>query len=142
MVEQLTCNQQVVGSNPTHGSHWDCCVPNVDVLKWTSRSTSVVIIVVLFFHVNSNLIYNIITLITLPSGTVLANDFALPIIVVSKVLMANDNNPHAKLYPYYFTIMYANGVSIPIIAKTLAEAELDRQIVVKAITFTKDSNVN
>lgn len=28
------------------------------------------------------------TLITLPSGTVLANDFALPIIVVSKVLMA------------------------------------------------------
>ena len=38
------------------------------------------------------------TLITLPSGTVLANDFALPIIVVSKVLMANDNNPHAKLY--------------------------------------------
>ena len=49
MVEQLTCNQQVIGSNPTHGSHWDCCVPNVDVLKWTSRSTSVVIIVVLFF---------------------------------------------------------------------------------------------
>ena len=88
MVEQLTCNQQVVGSNPTHGSHWDCCVPNVDVLKWTSRSTSVVIIVVLFFHVNSNLIYNIMTLITLPSGTVLANDFAFPIIVVSKVLMA------------------------------------------------------
>lgn len=142
MVEQLTCNQQVVGSNPTHGSHWDCCVPNVNVLKWTSRSTSVVIIVVLFFHVNSNLIYNIITLITLPSGTVLANDFALPIIVVSKVLMANDNNPHAKLYPYYFTIMYANGVSIPIIAKTLADAELDRQIVVKAITSIKDSNVN
>ena len=142
MVEQLTCNQQVVGSNPTHGSHWDCCVPNVDVLKWTSRSTSVVIIVVLFFHVNSNLIYNIITLITLPSGTVLANDFALPIIVVSKVLMANDNNPHAKLYPYYFTIMYANGVSISIIAKTLADAELDRQIVVKAITPIKDSNIN
>lgn len=142
MVEQLTCNQQVVGSNPTHGSHWDCCVPNVDVLKWTSRSTSVVIIVVLFFHVNSNLIYNIITLITLPSGTVLANDLALPIIVVSKVLMANDNNPHAKIYPYYFTIMYANGVSIPIIAKTLADAELDRQIVVKAITSIKDSNVN
>lgn len=82
------------------------------------------------------------TLITLPSGTVLTNDFALPIIVVSKVLMANDNNPHVKLYPYYFTIMYANGVSISIIAKTLAEAELDRQIVVKAITPTKDSNVN
>lgn len=142
MVEQLTCNQQVVGSNPTHGSHWDCCVPNVDVLKWTSRSTSVVIIVVLFFHVNSNLIYNIMTLITLPSGTVLANNYTLPIIVVSKVLMANDNNPHAKLYPYYFTIMYANGVSILIIAKTLAEAELDRQIVVKAITSIKDSNVN
>lgn len=59
------------------------------------------------FHVNSNLIYNIMTLITLPSGTVLANDFALPII-----------------------------------AKTLAEAELDRQIVVKAITPIKDSNVN
>lgn len=56
--------------------------------------------------------------------------------------MANDTNPHAKLYPYYFTIMYANGVSIPIIAKTLAEAELDRQIVVKVITPTKDSNVN
>lgn len=56
--------------------------------------------------------------------------------------MANDNNPNAKLYPYYFTIMYANGVSIPIIAKTLAEAELDRQIVVKAITPTKDSYVN
>ena len=82
------------------------------------------------------------TLITLPSGTVLANDFTLPIIVVSKVLMANDNNPHAKLYSYYFTIMYANGVSMPIIAKTLAEAELDRQIVVKAINPTKDSNVN
>lgn len=82
------------------------------------------------------------TLITLPSGTVLANDFNLPIIVVSKVLMANGNNPHAKLYPYYFTIMYANGVSIPVIAKTLAEAELDRQIVVKAITPTKNSNVN
>ena len=81
-------------------------------------------------------------LITLSSGTVLANNYTLPIIVVSKVLMANDNNPHAKLYPYYFTIMYANGVSIPIIAKTLAEAELDRQIVVKAITPTKDSNVN
>ena len=142
MVEQLTCNQQVVGSNPTHGLHWDCCVPNVDALKWTSRSTSVVIIVVLFFHVNSNLIYNIMTLITLSSGTVLANDYTLPIIVVSKVLMANDNNHHAKLYPYYFTIMYANGVSIPIIAKTLAEAELDRQIVVKAITPIKDSNVN
>lgn len=46
------------------------------------------------------------TLITLPSGTVLANDYTLPIIVVSKVLMANDNNPHAKLYPYYFTINY------------------------------------
>lgn len=29
-----------------------------------------------------------------------------------------------------------------IIAKTLAEAELDRQIVVKVITPTKDSNVN
>lgn len=56
--------------------------------------------------------------------------------------MANDNNPHAKLYPYYFTIMYANEVSIPIIAKTLADAELDRQIVVKAITLIKDSNVN
>ena len=82
------------------------------------------------------------TLITLPSGTVLANDYTLPIIVVSKVLMANDNNPHVKIYPYYFTIMYVNGVSIPIIAKTLAEAELDRQIIVKAITFTKDSNVN
>lgn len=82
------------------------------------------------------------TLITLPSGTVLANDYTLPIIVVSKVLMANNNNPHAKLYPYYFTIMYANGVSIPIIAKTLAEAELDRQIVVKAIIPTKDSKVN
>ena len=27
-------------------------------------------------------------------------------------------------------------------AKTLAEAELDRQMVVKAITPTKDSNVN
>ena len=48
------------------------------------------------------------TLITLSSGTVLANDYTLPIIVVNKVLMANDNNPHAKLYPYYFTIMYAN----------------------------------
>lgn len=82
------------------------------------------------------------TLITLPSGTVLTNDFALPIIVVSKVLMANGNNPHAKLYPYYFTIMYANGVSIPIIAKTLADAELDRQIVVKAITPIKDSYIN
>lgn len=82
------------------------------------------------------------TLITLPSGTVLANDYTLPIIVVNKVLMANDTNPHAKLYPYYFTIMYANGVSIPIIAKTLADAELDRQIVVKAITPIKDSNVN
>lgn len=82
------------------------------------------------------------TLITLPSGTVLANDYTLPIIVISKVLMANDTNPHAKLHPYYFTIMYANGVSIPIIAKTLAEAELNRQIIVKAITFTKDSNVN
>lgn len=81
------------------------------------------------------------TLITLPSGTVLANDYTLPIIV-SKVLMANDNNPYAKLYPYYFTIMYANGVSILIIAKTLAEAELDRQIVVKAVTPTKDSIVN
>lgn len=82
------------------------------------------------------------TLITLPSGTVLANDYTLPIIVVSKVLMANYNNSHAKLYPYYFTIMYANGVSIPIIAKTLAEVELDRQIVVKAITPIKDSNVS
>ena len=81
------------------------------------------------------------TLITLPSGTVLANDYTLPIIV-SKVLMANDNNPHAKLYPYYFTIMYANGVSIPIIAKTLTDAELDRQIVVKAITPIKDLKVN
>lgn len=82
------------------------------------------------------------TLITLPSGTVLANDYTFPIIVISKVLMTNNTNPHAKLYPYYFTIMYVNGVSIPIIAKTLAEAELDRQIVVKAITLTKDSNVN
>ena len=82
------------------------------------------------------------TLITLSSGTILANDFALPIIVVSKVLMANENNPHAKLYPYYFTIVYANGVSIPIIAKTLTDAELDRQIVVKAITLTKDLKVN
>ena len=89
------------------------------------------------FHVNSNLMYNIMTLITLPSGTILANDYTLPIIVV-----ANDINPHAKLYPYYFTIMYANGVSIPIIAKTLAEVELDRQIVVKAITPTKDLKVN
>lgn len=82
------------------------------------------------------------TLITLPSGTVLANDYNLPIIVVNKVLMLNDTNPNAKLYPYYFTIMYANGVSIPIIAKTFAEAELDRQIVVKAITPIKDSNVS
>ena len=82
------------------------------------------------------------TLITLPSGTVLANDYTLPIIAVSKVLMANDTNSHAKLYPYYFTIIYANGVSILIIAKTLADAELDRQIVVKAITPTKDSIVN
>lgn len=81
-------------------------------------------------------------LITLPSGTVLANDYTLPIIVVSKVLMANDNNPHAKLYPYYFTIMYANGISISIMAKTLADAELDRQMLVKAITPMKDSNVN
>ena len=94
------------------------------------------------FHVNSNLIYNIMTLITLPSGTVLVNDYTLPIIVVSKVLMANDTNSHAKLYPYYFTITYANGVSIPIIAKTLADAELNRQIVVKAITPTKYLNVN
>ena len=82
------------------------------------------------------------TLITLPSGTVLANDYTLPIIVVSKVLMANDNNPHAKLYPYYFTIMYANGVSIPIIAKTLADAELDRQMLIIAITPMKNSKVN
>ena len=82
------------------------------------------------------------TLITLSSGTVLANDYTLPIIGISKVLMANDTNPHAKLYPYYFTIMYANGVSIPIIAKTLADAELDRQMLVKAITPMKDSNVN
>ena len=82
------------------------------------------------------------TLITLPSGTVLANDFALSIIVISKVLMANDTNPHAKLYPYYFTIMYANGVSIPIIAKTLADAELDRQMLVKVITLMKDSKVS
>lgn len=81
-------------------------------------------------------------LITLPSGTVLANDYTLPIIVVSKVLMTNNNNSYAKLYPYYFTIIYANGVSIPIIAKTLADAELDRQIVVKAITPIKNSNVN
>jgi hypothetical protein len=36
------------------------------------------------------------TLITLSSGTVLANDYTLPIIVISKVLMANDNNPRAK----------------------------------------------
>lgn len=56
--------------------------------------------------------------------------------------MANDNNPHVKLYPYYFTITYANGVSIPIITKTLADAELDRQIVVKAITPIKGSKVN
>lgn len=82
------------------------------------------------------------TLITLPSGTVLTNDYTLPIIVISKVLMANDTNPNSKLYPYYFTIMYANGVSIPVIAKTLADAELDRQIVVKAIIPKKDSNVN
>ena len=82
------------------------------------------------------------TLITLPSGTVLANDYTLPIIVVSKVFMANDNDPHAKLYPYYFTIMYANGVSILIIAKTLEDAELDRLIVVKAITPIKYSKVN
>ena len=82
------------------------------------------------------------TLITLPSGTVLANDFDLSIIVISKVFMVNDTNPQAKLYPYYFTIMYANGVSIPIIAKTLADAELDRQILIKAITPMKDSKAN
>lgn len=82
------------------------------------------------------------TLITLPSGTVLANDFTLPIIAVSKILMDNDDNSHAKLYPYYFTIMYANGISMPIVGKTLADTELDRQIVIKAITPIKDSNVN
>lgn len=49
------------------------------------------------------------------------------LLLLVKVLMANDNNPHAKLYPYYFTIMYANRVSIPIIAKTLVDAELDRK---------------
>ena len=60
------------------------------------------------FHVNSNLIYNITTLITLYSGTVLTNDYTLPIIVISKVLMANDTNFHAKLYPYYFTMLTTN----------------------------------
>ena len=82
------------------------------------------------------------TLITLPSGTVLANDYTLPIIAISKVLMANDNNPHAKLYPYYFTIMYANGVSIPIIAKTLAEAELDRVIALTTICLSSSASAN
>ena len=64
------------------------------------------------------------------------------LLLLVKFLWLNDNNPHAKLYPYYFTIMYANGVSIPIIAKTLADAELDRQIFVKAITPIKDSKVS
>lgn len=44
------------------------------------------------FHVNSNLIYNIMTLITLSSGTVLTNDYTLPIIVISKVLMAGEKH--------------------------------------------------
>ena len=39
------------------------------------------------FHVNSNLIYNIMTLITLPSGTVLAND-----IVVKAITPTEDSN--------------------------------------------------
>ena len=142
MVEQLTCNQQVVSSNPTHGSHWDCCVPNVDVFDMDISEYFCCDNSGTLFHVNSNLIYNIMNLITLPSGTILVNDCTLPIIVVSKVLIANDTNPNAKLYPYYFTIMYANGVSMPIIAKTLVEVELDRQTVVNAITSTKDSNVN
>lgn len=80
--------------------------------------------------------------ITLLSGTVVGNGQELPLILIGKVLKSKVKDPHSQLYPYYFTIMYANGVSIPIIAKTLADAELDRQIVVKAITPIKDSNVN
>ena len=49
---------------------------------------------------------------------------------------------YSWLIPRVLTAHNKPNVAIPIIAKTLADAELDRQIVVKAITPMKDSNVN
>lgn len=50
------------------------------------------------FHVNSNIIYNIMTLIILPSGTVLANDYTLPIKVKELIKTSGSNTVDVEIH--------------------------------------------
>lgn len=80
-------------------------------------------------------------IITLPSGTVVGNGQELPLILIGKVLKSNVENPHSQMYPYYFTIMYANGVSMPLVYEDIESANLDRNIFVHSMKPNKE-NVN
>lgn len=80
--------------------------------------------------------------ITLPSGTVLSyneNDF--PIICIGKSFPATTNLQGCKDGVHYFTIMWINGASIPIVNSTYNDSERDRNYLLKVLNVKSNSSI-
>ena len=80
--------------------------------------------------------------ITLPSGTVLShNEDDFPIICVGKSLPATTNINGSKEGIHYFTIMWINGASMPIVNNTYDDSEKDRNYLLKILNVKSNSNI-
>lgn len=80
--------------------------------------------------------------ITLPSGTVLShNEDDFPIICIGKSLPATTNLNGSKSGVHYFTIMWINGASIPIVNNTYNESERDRNYLLKVLNSKSNSSI-
>ena len=80
--------------------------------------------------------------ITLPSGTVLShNEDDFPIICIGKSLPATTNVNSSKNGIHYFTIMWINGASIPIVNNTYNESERDRNYLLKVLNNKSNTNI-
>lgn len=79
--------------------------------------------------------------IILPSDVFVSNDQELLIIIVGKILRSFKNEDQDKAYPYYFIVVYNNGIKVPFIYNTYKNADKDRKALINAIRFS-ESKVN
>lgn len=79
--------------------------------------------------------------IILPSDVFVSNGPELPIIIVGKIFRSFKNEDQDKAYPYYFIVVYSNGIKVPFIYDTYKNADKDRKALIDAIRFS-ESKVN
>lgn len=76
-------------------------------------------------HLETNLKFNNMIIVTLPSGIIIQHGPELPILMIDIV----HSDKKDKTHPFYFTITYANGVICTLNYGNKEDADCDREYI-------------